>query len=250
MNLFSEFQSGSVLNRTMLCSLRDYPLDLINLLFNSYPEGIISGFDITVCDNIITISGGIVKIDNRILTMNENKMIDAIPGNWYCIVTVEKAQKDNCDSYELIPKLLSQDEPCIGIELCRFTFNSGEGVQLRGIPSEFRNIAEPLRNTIDISNRKVSKSDGGYLPEYRVLRLFGEEVLRKGKASSEDIAFAYLCLNGFDSSRPVYCYTHISSDASIRDIINKLMDKLGKTTNKPQTSSSVEKNRQKEIKII
>jgi hypothetical protein len=72
--MFPNFGKGRILKKEMLESLRDYPRDYLDICFKDYSNGIISGADILVGENGITVSRGVVKHNNRIYMLVKDYM--------------------------------------------------------------------------------------------------------------------------------------------------------------------------------
>lgn len=229
MNAYSEFASGSILNRKMLCSLRDYPIELTKELFKTYPEGIISGFGVTVCENTLFVDSGIIKYENRILIMDESVELSITKGNWQCILDISLQNSNNCELTIVKPKLRQLDaneryDAFSKFELFRFVYN--EGAVLRGIPDEFDLLAESRRNTIDIRYRSIAKPNMLYLPDNIILTMFAKTMLSKTAISAIDVAFAYLCLNGLENGAPLLHYLNADSNMSTYQLIDMLYEKI------------------------
>lgn len=228
MNVYSEFRSGSIINRQMLISLRDYPIDLVNELYRAYPNGIIHGFEVEVHENVISVGSGIVKYEDRILLMDKAQELSVVPGVWHCVLDVSSNQIDNCEETMVVPKpyqLSSElDNNNSPYELFRFVYN--EGASMRGIPNKFDKLVEPLRNTIDIRFRKKAMPKMLYLPDSIVLTLFAETLLEKSSLSINDMAFSYLCLNELNDVSPLLRYLDVSADTSTYQMINMLYGKI------------------------
>lgn len=230
MNIYSEFKDGSILNRTMLCALRDYPADILNLMYKDCPDGIITGFDVKAEKNTLLINSGILKHNDRIFVMECEKNLEIKTGKWICGLSFNEYDKNNCRFTEVTP-ILSENET--EIELCRFVYS--EGAVLRNIPEDLNIIANPPRNTIDIRYRKISCNDGYYIPDKRIFQIYGSQILDSQNPDSEDIAFAYLCLNSILSISPVIRYLRKSDDISVTEIISSLNERINQSkTDKPQ----------------
>ena len=67
-----EFKSGSLLTKEMLQSMYDYPIDILNCLYSSYSNGILSGFDVIKREEEYYITSGLIKLNNCIYIMKED----------------------------------------------------------------------------------------------------------------------------------------------------------------------------------
>lgn len=73
-----EFKSGTLLTKEMLQSMYDYPIDILNCLYSSYSNGILSGFDVIKRDEEYYITSGLIKIDNCIYIMKEDFKLNTL----------------------------------------------------------------------------------------------------------------------------------------------------------------------------
>ena len=213
-----------ILNIDMLNALRDRPNDVINAVFREFPDGIISGFDVSVSENNITIGGGIVKHDGFIYTADETT-ICAETGRIFCTLDFSAETSNNCTITQAVPVFL-REQPETEI----FRYIHSEGSVLHGVPKNFNDIKNGLKNSIDISYRKISCS-GGYIPDRKITETFAAELLEKRNTGISDTVFAYVCLNGLASPLPIIKYLMCGEDISVREMTERLAEKLDSFAN-------------------
>lgn len=62
----STFTKGRILKLDMLEQLRDFPMDVVAIITKPLSEGIITGFNMTITESILSISAGMLKHDGKI----------------------------------------------------------------------------------------------------------------------------------------------------------------------------------------
>ncbi len=240
MNVYSDFKSGSIINSAMLCSLRDRPADIFKLLFRGYPDGIISGFDVSVSEGMLSVSEGILKYEDEILVMNERKLLTLNIDVNYCGIGIRRYENDNCIYIEVFPEITAEKP---NIEICRCTYS--EGANLRNVPDTLEKISSPPRNTLDIRYKKMSAPDGGYLPDPLIFRRFAAEMLKKETKSVLDTTFAYLCLNGISSCNAAADYIGAEENVTPDEITKALADKLRHSATEKAPAPAARRNEDK-----
>ena len=68
-NSYPIFKSGNVINKKMLDSLRDNPMEILEIMYIDYNDGILKGFDLITKkeEKKIIITRGIAKIEKKLI---------------------------------------------------------------------------------------------------------------------------------------------------------------------------------------
>ena len=72
-NNYPLFNSGRLLKIDMLEELRDFPREFFDIRLKEYSNGIISGCDIDVTDDFIDIKKGIIKYQDVLYLLKEDR---------------------------------------------------------------------------------------------------------------------------------------------------------------------------------
>lgn len=149
---YPKFQRNTILKAEMLESLKEYPRDMLRLMYQLHADGIISGCYVTVeGKRNLVIAPGIIKHNGILYYLKEKKVLANEPlGIEQILVVRFLEKKDGLDDI-LYPteiklkteKEIQEDE----IELCRFILK--EGAELRKVYQDFRDMAT-VHNTINI----------------------------------------------------------------------------------------------------
>lgn len=190
------FERGRVLKKEALESLRDYPINALNIEYEGYTNGIIKGLNISVDSSkgLINIGKGLVKLKYKVYPINEvQKIAYESSGVWEILklrLADELSGKDFID--RIIEIVLDEEESKeYEIELCRFKLK--KGFALRDTYKDFEDMQTEY-DTINLINAKWS----GYERQgfsNSILRAFAKEYLKTKKADSVDRNFCYMSLN-------------------------------------------------------
>ncbi|MDF2544612.1 MAG: hypothetical protein K0S47_4330 [Herbinix sp.] len=218
MNSYPKFEKGMILKKEMLTALRDYPRDILALMYQDYGVGIITGFHTQINDdNSIVIAPGIIKLDQGIFSLEEEVTLETYEGQHYVYLKLE-----TINSVDMVITKVSiiQSKEFVeeNIELFRYTKNA------KLLPySSFNDVGDnSITNRVNKAVCKYAVQGGSSIaPEY--LQLFASELLKKGSNSMFDYAFATQCLAG---------------DVSIV-LRNEYLNKLSKTASTEYNNEAV-----------
>lgn len=190
-----KFEKGRILKTAMLENLRDFPREFADIYYRDYSDGIITGAEIVVSLETLSIKPGIAKHRGKLYLLNEQIVLpyqttgressvkirfheSSEDGDW-CMQHSEIVLEERLET--------SEDE----LELCRFKLK--EGARLRQDYQNFRDLATEY-NTVNLLHASASAyGQSTVLPV--VMRMYGDELLRRGSTDPQDMAFAMLCLN-------------------------------------------------------
>ncbi len=220
------FNKGSVLKQHMLEALRDYPYTVLEVGYSAYGDGIISGFEVTPEDGgRFMISPGILKLNEKIYVSSQILTIDQINGKHYVYLTIQN--QDNPDGGDIIINIEQGLEPLeSGFEIFRYTKNAEM--------FEYNDIGELFRDSMNRINQSYCKYAviGGSTLHPCCFRLFAEAILESANATSQDVAFAYQCLNGIRNMNVVnhYFKGDSSNAEGLKEEMKAILDKLKKSS--------------------
>jgi hypothetical protein len=206
-DMFPNFGKGRILKKEMLESLRDYPRDYLDICFKDYSNGIISGADILVGENGITVSRGVVKHNNRIYMLVKDYELDCQHTNKEVLIKIKFLDGTEAGDFKLYSTIvfidqntaLKEDE----LELGRFKLR--EGAVLRSDYTDFFDLITEY-NTINVINVEYAGIKESTMNPF-VLKKFSRILLECGSLNTYDIVFAMQCLNSPTVERDVLiCY--------------------------------------------
>ena len=173
------FERGRVLKRESWESIRDYPIDALNIQYEGYTNGIIRGLKISVdsSERLINIGRGLVKFNEKIYPINEVQKIGYESSGVWEILKLKFADV-----------LLDKD---FEIEVCRFKLK--KGFALRDTYKDFEDMKTEY-DTINLINADWSGYEKATFSE-SVLKVFAKEYLKTKEADSTDRNFCYMVLN-------------------------------------------------------
>ncbi|GLC80083.1 hypothetical protein [Lacrimispora brassicae] len=196
------FEENRILKKEALIAIRDYSYDQMGLTWQDFSFGILSGCSILVEGAELVISPGIIKYDEKILLLPEP---ERIPYQATDCIQYLKARIELCDpSPEFITYQISfglaLSEECMEneIEFCRFHLR--QGAALRGQYKDFFDL-ETEYDTINLLYAGWGGKGGNSLSPF-VTQFYAEEILQASGKKTEDIAFAYTCLNQSNAVAP------------------------------------------------
>ena len=190
------FERGRVLKRESWESIRDYPIDALNIQYEGYTNGIIRGLKISVdsSERLINIGRGLVKFNEKIYPINEMQRIGYESSGVWEILKLKFADVllDKDFRGQLIEIVLDEKE-CKDneIEVCRFKLK--KGFALRDTYKDFEDMKTEY-DTINLINADWSGYERATFSE-SVLKVFAKEYLKTKEADSTDRNFCYMVLN-------------------------------------------------------
>ena len=179
----------------MLDELRDYPRNFLDIYFQEYSDGIISGGEIEIEDNLICINPGIIKFNNLIYVLNQVEKIEYTSTDEQVVFLKIRflESEDTGDSKLYNSEIFIDEDGEFGtneLELARFKLR--KGARLRTAYNAFSDFATEY-NTVNIINVKYSG-----LKEHTINPMIIDEFTKVIMAKSEetlDINFAMTALN-------------------------------------------------------
>jgi len=197
-NNYPLFNSGRLLKIEMLDELRDFPREFFDIRLEEYSDGIISGCHIDVSDNFIVIQKGIIKYQEVLYILKEDKKIEYESNNKLMILKIKflpsKEDKDfinNSTEVYLDENLnIESDE----IEICRFKLRSGAKLRINYI--DFNDLCTEYDTVNTINAPYAAYGESSLKPD--ILRRFGKELLKSEVSEAWDISFGMTCVQSKD----------------------------------------------------
>lgn len=205
-NMFPNFGKGRILKKEMLESLRDYPRDFLDICFKDYSNGILSGADVLVGGNRITVSRGVVKHSNRIYMLVKDYELSCQYTNAEVLIKIKFLDKTEAGDFKLYSTIVFIDENTAveedELELGRFKLR--EGAVLRSDYTDFFDLITEF-NTINIINVQYAGMKESTMNPF-VLREFSKILLDCSSENINDVIFAMQCLNSTTVERDIIVY--------------------------------------------
>lgn len=179
----------------MLENLRDYPRHFMEIHFQDYSDGIISGANVLVNQHHLTITKGIVKHNGRLyLLEHDHELPYEATGNETVLKIRFKEKEEELDFIGYRTELFLDEKTEIGedeLELSRFKLK--KGAKLRSDYQSFEDFATEF-NTINLIHTHIA-GIGKATIHPKMMRYFADEVMRNGSTDVYDIMMAMMCIN-------------------------------------------------------
>ena len=202
------FESGTVLTQEMLETMKNYAIDLGNLEYAGYEDGIISGCEVTMSGNYICVNRGIIKYAGNIYFLPQEFRVMINAGNDWQILRLyvgSMSREQNFLIGELHLELTSEQEAAANkIEICRFRLQNG--AMLR---NSYRDFAD-LSTEFDTVNEIYAQWSGYQCKTIspRILKEFAKGLRRKALHNMHDFIFLQqiMALDGKSLTREAIQY--------------------------------------------
>lgn len=235
------FESGSILTKEVLESLRNYPINYLNINYLSYSDGIIDGLDMEVEEQTIFVKKGIIKFNEEILFFNDFEIyVPEDDGDYNIKLQISNKFKDkgfNQFNVEVILDDFSEvgeDE----FELGRFKLREGAFLYTRENKFDDFNIEFNLLNLT--ATKYSSRGSNNPMLKPSIVKLFAKEALKKINLEAYDFVFINSALNHQLSTDGIVSYINYKLNLdmeycdveSIYHYLLKVMKMLGKDANR------------------
>ncbi|MGC5327310.1 DNA and RNA helicase [Brevibacillus sp. SYSU BS000544] len=205
-NHFPHFLKGRILKKEMLENLRDYPRDFTEILFQDFSDGIITGADVLVGDDSLTITKGIVKHQGRIYILANECQLCYTNSGKETLLKIRFKEEQSTSDYTYYETEIALDERVQihtnEMELARFKLK--EGAQLRSQYQSFGDLATEF-NTLQLIHVEYAGYERSTLHP-AILRYFATEALQAGASHPYDISFAMQCMQQGTVDRQLILY--------------------------------------------
>ena len=223
-NKYPLFKKNEILEKEMLDLLRDNPMEIYNLLYMDFSDGIVNGFNFTIDSErkILVMEPGILKYNGKIFWEKDYTEIPfpaqeehyIIKYRLKCYSEEKKYYKRNGEVITEAGSNINDDE----LELLRFI--TREGAELRENYEQFEDLTREY-NTIQIIDRKYSSRHKSGTLDPIVTKFWGLEALERENLTSEDFIFATACINNPVEREIISSYINRKKRAETREYTNR-----------------------------
>ena len=198
-NRYPLFETGRILKKEALEVIRDYPRDLLSILYEGYTDGVIRGLRLSSDheNRNLIIGKGLIKLKGEVYQIHKEIRVaytHTVQRKYLKLRCHEKRDKDFIVS-EIEAFLSDEEERKAGeILLCNFLLKSG--FVLRDTYLDFADMRSEY-DTIHLMNADYA----GYGEEsfnIEVLKAYAKEYLDTKKCEETDRAFCYMVLNSME----------------------------------------------------
>ena len=193
-HIYPAFERGRIMKKELLWALRDYSYSALQLQYQNYTDGIISGCRIRVQDQHLIVEPGMVKCQDFIFLLTEEEKIRYAPTDVFVSLKFRLKSREILPDYVRYVTELVLDEKLDKaqgeLELCRFKLK--EGASLRTEYKDFYDIQTEF-DTVNLADADWTGLGGRTLSK-DITNCFAEKILECSGAADADIRFAYLLL--------------------------------------------------------
>ncbi|MBR6267875.1 MAG: hypothetical protein IKR28_06020 [Selenomonadaceae bacterium] len=126
---FPLFEDMHVLRTAALCSIRDQAFGSIELSYDGFSDGIISGCNILTSQSYITVNPGLVRFGSYMHLLLNEMRVHYEPTDEYCMLKIKFGMPEESESFlRYTVRLVLSNDMVIGddeMELCRFKLKAG-----------------------------------------------------------------------------------------------------------------------------
>lgn len=183
------FEKGSVLTHEMLQALQEYSVDLGNLTYTGYSDGIVTGCRVSMQDRMISVERGIIMFAGKIYFVPKDMRMMVTPGNEWRALKFQMGTMSKNNNFmvgEINLEVSNDLNPLANkIEICRFRLQGGASLRneyrdFNDLNTEFDTVNEIYAQWAGFQKQTVSK---------RILDEFAKEAIGKGVQNQQDIMF-------------------------------------------------------------
>lgn len=189
------FQTGRILSREILETLRDEAADFADMYYAELTDGIIKPCEIQVSGGGLEIKGGLIKRAGRLYRMIEPVLIPYTPAEEWRVLKIRFLPQSPSKDFELYQTELFLDDALTlaedEMELCRFKLKAGS--RLRWDYVDFHDLDTEF-DTLNLLHVSYAGVDQPTVSPF-MTRYFAKEAYPLTVGMAFDNAFAALCLN-------------------------------------------------------
>ncbi|MDQ0494828.1 DNA and RNA helicase [Paenibacillus brasilensis] len=215
-HIVPKFEKGRILKTEMLENLRDYPRSFLDIRYQDYSDGIITGMNVTVGEHALTVGRGIVKHKGRLYLLEQGQEVPYTATGRLSVLKIRfQEEQSTADFQQHLGNICLEEEVnSQELELGRFKLKTG--ALLRSDYVDFADLATEF-NTFSLIQVQHAGTTGPTLSPY-IFKMFARELISRGTSDPFDLAFTMLCLNqGFIEREAVLYYLSSRSGAAYRD---------------------------------
>lgn len=199
-HIYPAFERGRIMKKELLWALRDYSYSALQIKYQDYADGILSGCGVRPEGSILRIMPGMIRCADFIFLITGGEQIPYAPTGEYTSLKFRLKDKEELPDYTRYLTEFVLDG-CLErgkneIELCRFKLKSG--AELRTEYKDFYDIQTEY-DTVNLADATWSAPGQNTLSK-EVTDYFARKVLECGKAEGTDVQFAYFLLQGREAA--------------------------------------------------
>ncbi|WP_077611737.1 hypothetical protein [Clostridium sp. Marseille-P2415] len=192
---YPQFEKKRLLRVEMLDKLRDYPKNFIDLSFQGFGDGVVSGCQITWDDGRLTISPGMIYRKGSLYFMEQPYVLECKAEDRVRYLKVQfLAEVREAGKIVGNTRILLEDkkpDPACEIELCRFRLQ--EGARLRDSHENLEDYSTEY-DTINLVHQPYAAAGGSTLNP-QIVRQFSKEMMRSRPSDPLDASFSMTALS-------------------------------------------------------
>lgn len=194
-NLYPLFERNRVLKKELLWALRDYSFGQLQLEYADYGDGVLQGCGVQTEEKELVIRPGLLRYQGFVCVMETEERLEyAVTEQPVSLKLRFETDRRSLDYvlYRMTP-VLDEDTVCREheLELCRFRLQAG--ARLRDTHTCFEDM-DTEYNTLQYLHAAWG-CPGGRSMAPVMTRQFAEELLEAPACGTEDMVFAWLCLD-------------------------------------------------------
>lgn len=220
-HIVPRFEKGRILRTEMLENLRDFPRTFLDVRFEKYSEGIVTGLKVRVEDQALVVSKGILKHAGRLYLLEDDFTVPyAATGRMAVLkmIFLEPTRRPDFTAHHA--EIVLEGEESLGleeVELGRFKLKPG--AVLRSDYQDFADMATEYNTWCDLQAPYSAISEPTLRPD--IMHFFAREMLRFRSGDMLDHAFSFTCLNSERISREtIEQYIHLKTGISCTNFSN------------------------------
>lgn len=222
-----------------------YPVEMLNIFFQSYSDGIIEGADLVkATETEITIAPGIIKYNNKIYHMSEKVQIRYQKTNAMNYLKIRFLDREMTTNGEVYKSeiVISDTADCFPYEMEIARFVPDKGATLRVTAENLEDVSI-AHNHADVRYAKYA-SVGGDTISPEITYLFAKEMVQLDAKDDVDMAFILKCLGKKPINKEVigayisYKRKNKKYSYSNEEIYTELLSILKETKQKRSTQRS------------
>ncbi len=199
------FYANTVLTSAQLQETSHYAAQMLDLMYAGYSDGIISGAHVSVEDDFLLVSSGMIRHHGKLYHMEKSERIPYLHTGTRTVLKLrflDVQERENGLRYDT-ELILSEDEHLFPYEMELGRFWSEPGAMLRIDDGGWKEMAA-AHNYFDIRNVPYAAIGVSTIAPF-ITYAFAREMEDKGDQTSYDIAFCMQALTKLPVDREVIC---------------------------------------------
>ena len=223
-NKYPLFKKNEILEKEMLDLLRDNPMEIVNLLYQDFSDGILNGFNFIIDSErkVLIMEPGILKYNGKIFWEKDSTEIPfPLQEEHYVVKYRLKCYSEEKKYYKRNGEIITETGNSAGeneLELLRFIMR--EGAELRDNYETFEDLTREY-NTIQVVDRKYSSRHKAGTLDPIITKFWGIEALERENLSPEDFIFATACVNNTVEREIISSYINRKKRIETREYTNR-----------------------------